>query len=81
MEITPHRLVFGNPITGMARHYIVSIGRSEESSRTRYDIAYENEDGLDYLLSLYFERSGGEEIIRLKNRQEVVWTRTLVPGL
>jgi hypothetical protein len=81
MEITPYRLVFANPLTGMTRNYIMGIKKSPEGTRTLYEITHENEAGLDYLLSLYYIRLEGEEMIRLKNRDEVKWTRTHVPGL
>jgi hypothetical protein len=81
MEITPNRIVFGNPVTGMTRNYITMIRKSPEGTRTLYEISYENAEELDYLLPVYYIRSGEEEILRLKNRDEVKWTRTLVPGL
>ncbi len=80
MEITPYRLVFGNPHTGLTRNYIMEIRKSPEGTRILYEITHENEAGLDYLLSLYYSRAEGEEVIRLKNRSEVKWTRALLPG-
>lgn len=81
MEITPYRIVFTNPLEGMTRNYIMEIRKFAEGTRTLYEITHVNESGLDYLLSLYYIRSEGEEMIRIKNRDEVKWTRTILPGL
>lgn len=78
-EITRSRVVFKSPSTKPGVNVIREIVRSSEGKCALYEITYEDEQKLDYTLSIHYCRAGSDEIIFFKNQQKIIWKRKFVP--
>lgn len=74
-EIKEQQIIFENPVSPLSINRIVGTKSSPEGSMTLYEIEYEDRQGLEYTLSLYFHRGKEGEVIWFKNQKGVKWIR------
>jgi hypothetical protein len=75
IELTPREIIFSNPEIGRRVNRIMEIKRSPAGRKTLYDIHYEDDQRLDYTLSLYHLRINEEGILQFRFKEELVWRR------
>jgi hypothetical protein len=75
LEITAEHLVFQNPTTGMSINFIRGIQRTPVGQKILYDIRYQDREGGDFTLSLYYSRIKEEDVIHFKNQPQLQWRR------
>ncbi len=74
-EIQQETIIFNKGITHTNMNWIEEIEKIPEKEKTLYHIYYEDKQGQDYKLSLFFFKTPDGGIIRFKNQQNIKWSR------
>ena len=75
LEITPEQIIFQNPTTGMSINFIRGIQTTPVGQKTIYNIQYQDREGGDFTLSIYYSRFKEQDVIHFKNQPDLKWTR------
>ena len=73
MEIQPDKITFYNSEQGSDTYHISGIEAIPNGNRTLYHIRYKNNDGFEYLLSLFFIHTAQGDYIQFQNQMEFQW--------
>ncbi|MBW1911936.1 MAG: hypothetical protein JRI43_01955 [Deltaproteobacteria bacterium] len=74
-EFQGELIIFNNGLSYNAINFIKDIEKLPENGKTLYNIYYEDKEGQEFKLSLFYfhVRNGG--VIRFKNQKDIEWTR------
>lgn len=67
--------IFQNRLTLVSIYFITDIEKSIKGEKTLYNIHYENENGDEYMLSLYYIKTPHSGVIRFKNKEKIAWLK------
>ena len=69
LRLTATTIAFGTLEGTIERHAVAYVTRTEDWFGPRYTIAYQNLDGDQYHLDVYFD----DQTLRLSNRRQMAW--------
>jgi hypothetical protein len=75
LEITRETIVFKTGENYFDKNTVTDIDRLVDKERISYKISYENAQGDDYELYLYYYKSGNQDIVRFKNQKQIDWKK------
>ena len=75
MEIQEERIIFYNSEQGVDLVHISGIESIPKGNRTLYHIRYKDNEGLEYLLSLFFMHTAKGDFIQFQNQMEIQWSK------
>jgi hypothetical protein len=75
IEITAEQIIFQNPAIGININFIKGILTTPEGPKTLYDIHYQDREGGDFTLSVYYSRIRDQDMLQFKNQADLQWTR------
>lgn len=75
MEIQEERIIFYNSEQGVDLYRISGIEPIPKGNRTLYHINYKDNDGLEYLISLFFMHTAKGDFIQFQNQMEFKWSK------
>lgn len=74
-ELKGEMITFNKGLDYINVNLITDIEKSPEQEGILYDIHYEDEEGQEYKLSLFYFKTPDGGVIRFKNQKEIKWTR------
>jgi len=75
MEIQKDRIIFYNSEQGVDLYHISGIESIPKGIRTLYHIRYKDNNGLEYLLSLFFMHTAKGDFIQFQNQMKFQWSK------
>ena len=75
IEIQEEKIIFYNSEKGMDLYRISGIEAIPKVSRTLYHIRYKDNEGLEYLLSLFFMHTAKGDYLQFQNQMEFQWSK------
>lgn len=77
LEITKDWIVFSKGLTHKLFYSITKIEdiTSKDSDKTLFKIYYEDEDGYEYTLSLFYYHTGEGDVLQFKHQKQLLWQR------
>ena len=75
MEIQEEKIIFYNSEQGVDLYRISGIEPIPKDNRTLYHIRYKDNEGLEYLLSLFFIHTAKGDYIQFQNQMEFQWSK------
>ena len=75
LEITPEQIIFQSPAMEMSINFIRGIETTPVGQKTLYDIHYQNREGGDFTLSIYYSRINEQDVIQFKHQSDLQWRR------
>lgn len=75
LEIRKESLIFHTIEGDSVLNWVTKIETVPEPDKTLFNIYYEDREGLDYLLSLYYIETEDRDIIQFKNQDQIEWTK------
>jgi len=74
-ELKDETIIFNNGPDYTNINFITDIEKLPEKDRVLYHIHYEDREGLEYMLSLFYFKASNGGVIRFKNQKEITWTK------
>ena len=74
-ELRDKLIIFRKGTTYIDINHVKEIEISPEKGRVLFIITYENKEGGEYKLSLFYFETEKGDVIRFKNQQQLNWTR------
>lgn len=74
-ELKDEMIIFNNYPEYTNINYITDIEKSPEKDRVLYHIHYEDQEGQEFKLSLFYDKTADVGVIRFKNQKEIIWTK------
>ena len=75
IEIQKERIIFYNSEQGVDLYRISGIEPIPKGNRILYHINYKDNEGLEYLLSLFFMHTAKGDFIQFQNQMEFQWSK------
>ena len=74
-ELKDEMIIFNNFPDYSKIHFITDIDKSPGKDSVLYDIHYEDQEGLEYKLSLFYVKAANGGVIQFKNQKGITWTK------
>jgi len=75
-QISKDIIVFSNRNENyLESNRLTGIEKGEQEGITIYHITFENDEGLEYKLSLFYIKKGNRGVLQFKNQENVQWTK------
>ena len=74
-ELKDELIIFNKGINFVNLNHIKRIERFPDKQRVSYNIIYEDKQGQEYKLALFYFKTPNGGVIRFKNQKEIEWTK------